>query len=143
MGKVKYDTIILEGIDKSGKSTVFKYVGQMDRSYILQDRGLMSILAYDKLYGRDGKDYDLSKHKNEVFFLIEVDKKDWEIRCKLENEPPMKRSFEENMTEFGLAFDKMKAEGIFVYKVNSSEYTPYEIAKIILQTMEALNRGAK
>lgn len=141
MSKVKYDTIILEGMDKSGKSTIFKYIGQMDRSYVLQDRGLLSCVTYDRIYKRKGKDYDFNSHKNEVYFVLFPCEEDWKIRCKLEHEPPMEGSYQLNSYEFEKSAQIFKESGIKVYLMGTSYKSPFTIAQEILGTMEDLNGG--
>lgn len=139
MSKVKYDTIILEGMDKSGKSTIFKYIGQMDRSYVLQDRGLLSCVTYDRIYKRRGKDYDFNSHKNEVYFILVPEKDDWLIRCKLENEPPMEGSYELNVDEFLESAKLFIENGVEIRVIGSSYWAPFKIAKDILEIMGKLN----
>lgn len=142
--KLKVFNIELDGIDKCGKDSVRPYVFYLEPGkYLCRARGLISQIAYAKLYKRniewDGADYT----KNTLFVLLEVDKQDWEIRCKLTNEPNIGFTYEEMTQAFKLALYELKERfdvpenHILVF--NTSEYTPYAIADEIKTHLEYLN----
>ena len=142
--KLKVFNIELDGIDKCGKDSVRPYVFYLEPGkYLCRARGLISQIAYAKLYKRDilwdGEDYA----KSTLFVLLEVDKKDWEIRCKLTNEPNSGFTYEEMTQAFKLALYELKERfnvpenHILVF--NTSEYTPYAIADEIKTHLEYLN----
>lgn len=142
--KLKVFNIELDGIDKCGKDSVRPYVFYLEPGkYLCRARGLISQIAYAKLYRRDiewdGADYA----KNTLFVLLEVDKQDWEIRCKLTNEPNTGFTYEEMTQAFKLALYELKERfdvpenQILVF--NTSEYTPYTIADKIKTHLEYLN----
>lgn len=142
--KLKVFNIELDGIDKCGKDSVRPYVFYLEPGkYLCRARGLISQIAYAKLYKRniewDGADYA----KNTLFVLLEVDKQDWEIRCKLTNEPNTDFTYEEMTQAFKLALYELKERfdvpenHILVF--NTSEYTPYAIADEIKTHLEYLN----
>lgn len=142
--KLKVFNIELDGIDKCGKDSVRPYVFYLEPGkYLCRARGLISQIAYAKLYKRniewDGADYA----KNALFVLLEVDKQDWEIRCKLTNEPNTGFTYEEMTQAFKLALYELKERfdvpenHILVF--NTSEYTPYAIADEIKTHLEYLN----
>lgn len=142
--KLKVFNIELDGIDKCGKDSVRPYVFYLEPGkYLCRARGLISQIAYSKLYKRDilwdGEDYA----KSTLFVLLEVDKKDWEIRCKLTNEPNTGFTYEEMTQAFKLALYELKERfnvpenHILVF--NTSEYTPYAIADEIKTHLEYLN----
>lgn len=142
--KLKVFNIELDGIDKCGKDSVRPYVFYLEPGkYLCRTRGLISQIAYAKLYKRniewDGADYA----KNTLFVLLEVDKQDWEIRCKLTNEPNTGFTYEEMTQAFKLALYELKERfdvpenHILVF--NTSEYTPYAIADEIKTHLEYLN----
>lgn len=142
--KLKVFNIELDGIDKCGKDSVRPYVFYLEPGkYLCRARGLISQIAYAKLYKRniewDGADYA----KNTLFVLLEVDKQDWEIRCKLTNEPNTGFTYEEMTQAFKLALYELKERfdvpenHILVF--NTSEYTPYTIADEIKTHLEYLN----
>jgi hypothetical protein len=142
--KLKVFNIELDGIDKCGKDSVRPYVFYLEPGkYLCRARGLISQIAYAKLYKRniewDGADYA----KNTLFVLLEVNKHDWEIRCKLTNEPNTGFTYEEMTQAFKLALYELKERfdvpenQILVF--NTSEYTPYAIADKIKTHLEYLN----
>lgn len=142
--KLKVFNIELDGIDKCGKDSVRPYVFYLEPGkYLCRARGLISQIVYAKLYKRniewDGADYA----KNTLFVLLEVDKQDWEIRCKLTNEPNTGFTYEEMTQAFKLALYELKERfdvpenHILVF--NTSEYTPYAIADEIKTHLEYLN----
>lgn len=142
--KLKVFNIELDGIDKCGKDSVRPYMFYLEPGkYLCRARGLISQIAYAKLYKRDilwdAEDYA----KSTLFVLLEVDKKDWEIRCKLTNEPNTGFTYEEMIQAFRLALYELKERfnvpenHILVF--NTSEYTPYAIADEIKTHLEYLN----
>lgn len=142
--KLKVFNIELDGIDKCGKDSIRPYVFYLEPGkYLCRARGLISQIAYAKLYKRniewDGANYA----KNTLFVLLEVNKHDWEIRCKLTNEPNTGFTYEEMTQAFKLALYELKERfdvpenHILVF--NTSEYTPYAIADEIKTHLEYLN----
>lgn len=142
--KLKIFNVELDGIDKCGKDSVRPYLFYLEPGkYLCRARGLISQIAYAKLYERniewDGTDYA----KNTLFVLLEVDKYDWEIRCKLTNEPNAGFTYEEMTQAFRLALYELKKRfnvsesQILVF--NTSEYTPYTIVDKIMARLECLN----
>lgn len=142
--KLKVFNIELDGIDKCGKDSVRPYVFYLEPGkYLCRARGLISQIAYAKLYKRniewDGANYA----KNTLFVLLEVNKHDWEIRCKLTNEPNTGFTYKEMTQAFKLALYELKERfdvpenHILVF--NTSEYTPYAIADEIKTHLEYLN----
>ena len=142
--KLKVFNIELDGIDKCGKDSVRPYVFYLEPGkYLCRARGLISQIAYAKLYKRniewDGTDYA----KNTLFVLLEVNKHDWEIRCKLMNEPNTGFTYEEMTQAFKLALYELKERfdvpENHILMFNTSEYTPYVIADEIKTHLEYLN----
>lgn len=142
--KLKVFNIELDGIDKCGKDSVRPYVFYLEPGkYLCRARGLISQIAYAKLYKRDiewdGTDYA----KNTLFVLLEVDKQDWEIRCKLTDEPNTGFTYEEMTQAFKLALYELKErfnvpeDRILVF--NTSKHTPYAIADEIKAQLKYLN----
>ena len=142
--KLKVFNIELDGIDKCGKDSVRPYVFYLEPGkYLCRARGLISQIAYAKLYKRN-IEWDAANYaKNTLFVLLEVDKQDWEIRCKLTNEPNTGFTYEEMTQAFKLALYELKERfdvpenHILVF--NTSEYTPYAIADEIKTHLEYLN----
>lgn len=142
--KLKVFNIELDGIDKCGKDSVRPYVFYLEPGkYLCRARGLISQIAYAKLYKRK-LEFDAEMYtKNTLFVLLEVDKHDWEIRCKLTNEPNTGFTYEEMTQAFKLALYEVKERfnvpenQILVF--NTSEHTPYAIADEIKTHLEYLN----
>ena len=142
--KLNVFNVELDGIDKCGKDSVRPYMFYLEPGkYLCRARGLISQIAYAKLYKRDiewaGTDYA----KNTLFVLLEVNKQDWEIRCKLTNEPSLDFTYEQMTQAFKLALYELKERfnvpenQILVF--NTSAYTPYTIADEIKTRLEYLN----
>lgn len=147
MKNIKVFNVEIEGIDKCGKDTICDYLIQIDPSeYMFKARGILSQIAYAKLYNRDIQfDVDEKYLANTMIVLLDVYEEDWKVRCKLTNEPDMNFSFAECRQEFFNAFLKLK-EKYAQYKnhfmiINSSDNTPYTIAKIIKKKLRNLNNG--
>lgn len=145
MKNIKVFNIEFDGIDKCGKDTVKSRIWYFAPGmYLPRARGLISQLAYAKLYKRD-VNYDIKRGyvMNTLFVLLEVDKQDWEIRCKLTNEPNAGFTYEEMTQAFKLALYELKErfnipeDRILVF--NTSANTPYAIAKEITTHLEYLN----
>lgn len=145
MKNIKVFNIEFDGIDKCGKDTIKSQIWYFAPGmYLPRARGLISQLAYAKLYKRD-VNYDIERGyvMNTLFVLLEVDKQDWEIRCKLTNEPNTGFTHEEMTRAFKLALYELKERfnvpenQILVF--NTSEYTPYAIADEIKTHLEYLN----
>lgn len=135
--KLQYHTIVVDGIDKTGKDTVNNYLYYLGKAkYLHHVRGIMSMIAYDKLYFRN-TEYELSQHKYEVYIYLYADEDDWNIRCKMTNEPVI--NYNSNITVFEYAKNKLIQNDIIVLEYNTSCMTPIQIAKNILKEMEKLN----
>lgn len=135
MAKIKYYSIVLDGIDKCGKDTILNYVFNLsNKKYLCNARGLMSLIAYSKLYNRNFE-YDFEKERNgpSVHFLLQVDKEDWLVRCKMANE--IEIDYESHSQAFEDACNEMLENGIFVRRINTSHLSPYEVAKKIVEYM--------
>ena len=125
-----------EGVDRSGKELVRKYVDQLGKhKYVLMDRGLLSNIAYAELYDRDDTyEYDLTQFKDWTIVYLEVNEEDWKIRCKLTNEIPI--DYKANIEVFEKAIKVVEAAGIKVLRYNTSLNTPYIIAKDVLKHLD-------
>ncbi len=135
---MKYYSVCLEGIDKTGKDTIWKYVDYISgRNLVINSRGVVSQLAYNELYNRNST-YDLEQQANTLHVLLTVDKSDWEIRCKITKEP--KIPYEENVEVFEKAFKLIEDSGFPVMRFNTSEMTPYQVAIKIVEKINKLNK---
>ena len=134
---MKYYNIFIDGIDKAGKDLIAYYVIHLSNfKYIVNGRGILSQLAYAKLYNRNDA-YDLTQQKNIINVYLEVDKKDWLLRCKKTNEPTL--DYEKNIEAFQYAISVLSQVNN-VIRFNTSQETPYMIAKHIVDYVDSLNK---
>lgn len=137
--KLKVSTVSLDGLDKSGKSTLLKYLARMcNFTWNILDRGVITNLVWNKIQGRD-IEYDLEMWKSTVFVRLNVDKADWEIRCRIHNEPPMPDSYEKMTKAYDDMFAWFKSHGFYVLEFNTSKMTQYQIATEIIEYVDELN----
>lgn len=144
--KIKIFNVEFDGIDKCGKDSVKPYLFYLEPGkYLSRARGLISQLAYAKMYNRD-IEFDATDYvKNTLFVLLLVDKQDWEIRCKLTNEPDTGFSFEQMRSAFSNSVNRLyrdfdvPTERIMTF--NTSHATPFEISKKVCERLEYLNRN--
>lgn len=129
--QIRYEQLCIDGIDKVGKELIRNYVNILGKYYyVLNDRGLISNIAYAKLYNRNYV-YDLANYKDILFVCLTVDKEDWQVRCKLTNEP--KIDYEKNVEVYQETINYLRNNGIKIVEYNTSEMTPYCIAKRIIE----------
>jgi len=137
----KYFCINVEGIDKAGKQQILDYLKYLGKcEYVLMDRGIMSNITYSRIYNRN-YEYDVSQFKNWVFVYLVCDKDDWDIRCKLTNEPKIDYGYQ--LDEFNKTFYDFQNKGFKIMFLNTSHITPYDAALKILDYMNKLNEGNK
>ena len=138
---MKYYSICIDGIDKTGKDTLLGFIDQLsNHKYIINVRGMMSQIAYADLYKRDFN-YDLVPQQHILNVLLTVDYDDWKTRCKLTREPAI--DYESNCKVFEDAYSTLEKAGLPVVKYNTTVMTPYMIAKCILAVMDNLNSEEK
>lgn len=134
---MRYFQIFLDGIDKTGKDLIRSYIFYLGKGrYICVARGIASMRVYSQLYDRPYL-YDDASQQNVMNVLLTVDKEDWVIRCKTSNEPLTDYDKETQM--FNEVFDDLERKGYNVLRYNTSTFTPYTIAKMIVNHMEKLN----
>ena len=138
MELLKYNTVVLDGIDKTGKDLISHYVFELSgKRYLCYARGLMSMIAYNDLFNRPYL-YECEKQTGVLNVLLTVKHDDWKIRCKVTNEPSL--DFEAHTKAFENARCKLVNAGQHVPVFDTSEYSPYQIAKMIVEIMAKLNR---
>lgn len=135
---MKYYNIFIDGIDKSGKDLISYYVIHLSNfKYVVNGRGILSQLAYAKLCNRDAT-YDLTQQKDVLNIYLEVNKEDWLLRCKKTNEQTI--DYEKNIAAFKYAIDIVnQSSNVIIF--NTSQETPYSIAKHIVNYADTLNKG--
>ena len=144
MRKMEYHTIVLEGIDKTGKDSLARYIDEVSgHRYVLPRRGVVSNIAYAKLYGRaDFPEYPLDQHSHEVYVLLRCTSKvDWEMRCRLTGEAPI--SYEKNVAAFEEVWANFKAsrDSAINLEYDTSHMTLIDIATDIVKKVDALNEA--
>lgn len=128
----------IDGVDKTGKDMLVKYITRMsNHKYVIQARGLVSQIAYSKIYGRN-YEYDLRDYKNDVIILLTGDIEDLKIRHKITNEP--KIDIERDLKVFGEVAEDLSKKGLTVYQANTSHLTPYEVAQKVIEAVEKKER---
>lgn len=126
--------ITVDGVDKTGKDLLVKYIVQLsNHKYVIQARGIISQIAYSKIYGRN-YEYDLEPYKNDIIIYLVGDLEDLKIRHKITNEP--KIDIERDIEIFNQTAKDLHHKGLTILRVNTSKFTPYEIAKNIVKYLE-------
>lgn len=135
--KFKYYHIVLDGIDKVGKDLVRSYIYYLGKQkYICTARGFMSMQSYAIIFDRDYQ-YSLETQKYVLNVLLTADKEDWLIRCKNTNEHVIE--YETHTKAFEEMYALLKDNGYKTMRFNTSEITPYQIAKQIVEYAEKLD----
>ena len=134
----RYWNLELDGPDKTGKSTICKYITMLSNyRFATHDRGYMTQVAYSKKFNRN---YDFTlPSKDTVFILLTVDKIEHDIRCKITNEP--KINFEEDMQLFAEVYQKLVSLGYKCLCYNTSKMTAVEIAKNIIYEIDTWEKA--
>lgn len=135
--KLTFYTIVLDGIDKSGKDTIAKYIYQLDKRLNILVRGWPSLVAYSTKYNRNCV-YDLP-YKNALYVYCNVERNDWLIRCKINNENMEELNYDYDKHMFDAAFDILEKNKYHTLRINTTLHTPYSLAKEIVNTVLKLN----
>lgn len=158
MKKFKVFNIEFDGMDKSGKDSIMRQIFSCrPNMYIPKSRGIMSQIAYGKMFNRD-YEYELESGycKNTLFVYLTVNEDDWNIRCDLTNEHALnekRKDVESKITYnksnicFEYAYEYIlkyfKENGIsedHIMKFNTSEYTPVQIIKLVCERLDKMNQ---
>lgn len=137
--KLKINKIIIEGIDKTGKDLIAKYLIQMcNHKYEIHARGVISNKVYEILFNREEYDYDLDD--NTLYVLLEAYPEDLEIRFKITGEKEI--DIKQHLGTFRDVFDKMTI-GKHALAFNTSKLAPHIITSMIIDKMDELNNIKK
>ena len=131
--------IEIEGVDKTGKDTVLKYIEQMTNyKYVLHARGFVSQIVYSKIYNRN---YDYTKvandNTNTLVEYLTSNKADLEIRHKISKEP--KIDINRDIEVFDNVIANLSNSGFKILVFNTSYITPYKIALAVLDFLEVVD----
>lgn len=134
---LKYWEIELDGVDKTGKDLLCYYLCKLSNYTLsINVRGLISQIAYNEKFNRD-IEYDITNiSKNKIFILLTAEEEDLYIRCKNTNEELY--DFKKDLKLFNTAANTIQSYGYTVWKFNTSEFTPYILAKLILVKLSML-----
>lgn len=144
MTKLKVFNVEFDGIDKCGKDLIKSYIFHLaPGKYLAKARGVISQLAYARLFGRE-LDFDITDYaKSTLFVLLDVDYEDWKIRCKITAEPKLEHSFSETRAQFfkviNLLHDVYNVPISHLMIFDTSSTTPYEIACEVISRLKTLN----
>lgn len=133
--------VFVEGIDKSGKDTIVRYINEYTKYvHYVSARGPMSVIAYGNKFSRAVDDFEyLSKIADNVLIIhLVVDEDDFNIRCKLTNEPYINHKFDSKLFEDAEAYCT-EVLGLTVGRVNTSHHTPKQIARLVVDTIRSLD----
>lgn len=134
--KLKIDTIILEGIDKTGKDTIQQYIYRLKKGrYAVYNRGNISNAAYDKIFNRN-EYIERDLPNNFLYILLTVDPEDLKIRFEINNEPEIDREYHAKV--FYETFYRL-TEGHYRLEFNTTELTAYNIAKQVIEYCDNIN----
>lgn len=128
--------IEIEGVDKTGKSTLFQYLDTMSNyRYVTHARGLLSYMVYADVYGRDyNYEKEVMDNTNTLVVLLTADIDDLKLRHKITHEP--KIDIERDVEAFEKHAKFLEENGVTVRRYDTSIWTPYNIAKDILAFLE-------
>ena len=131
--------IEIEGVDKTGKDTVLKYIEQMTNyKYVLHSRGFVSQIVYSKIYKRNYNYTDvINDNKNTLIIYLTCSKSDLEIRHKISKEP--KIDINRDIEAFDNVINDLSNAGFMTLVFNTSDMTPYKIALAVLDFLEVVN----
>lgn len=135
---LKYYTVVLDGIDKSGKDTIAKYIFRLDRRLNILVRGWPSLIVYAKKFNRNC--IYQKPYKNALYVHLTVDREDWKIRCEITKEE--KINYDDDISLFYEAFNNLISMGYQCRRYNTSDYTAYQIARMIVLEIMKLNEEA-
>lgn len=144
----KFRMICIDGIDKTCKDLIASYLWYLSKKNIqVNNRGIISCISFAKLFGRE-VEFDYSKYKDVDYVYLTTCKEDWEVRCKVSNEPKLDFSFEEMKQTFDDTVADLIKKGYNIYVYNVSTDSIFNIAKQIIEDLhvneeqEEKNRNA-
>lgn len=141
---IKYDSICLEGIDKTCKDLIMAITMKLTNfKYSYISRGLISMLAYQNMYNRQTYEYSEKALEHIMFVYLTADKEDWKCRCAISTEKAI--DYEKNVKAFNdvIAQLRLKHGAKFqCIEFNTSEIAVYKITKQIIENIEKLNKDS-
>lgn len=121
----------IEGMDKTGKDTLSYYLKKLGNyAYTLNVRGILTQVVYNDKFGR--KNTYMLPYKPFIVFL-DVDNVDHAIRCDATDEATI--NLNKDREVYYKYIELLRSHGIQVYTYNTSEMTPYMIAKDVIDKL--------
>lgn len=126
--------IDIEGIDKTGKDLIRQYITILSNyKYVVRARGILSNMVYAEKFGRN---FDYNLMYRPIVVYLDVDKEDWEIRCKITHEPYT--DYKQDKLLFEKYLKVLESKGINILRYNTSKLAPIQIAKSVLSYIEEI-----
>ena len=133
--------ISIEGIDRAGKSTLFKHLQWLgNHEHVILDRGPLSNHVFSKMFNR-GFTYDMKSFTNVLFVFLDVDYDDWIVRCKATGEPEI--SYDKHYAMYEEALDSFMSAGCVHLRYNTSKTAMHQIAVEVLKRFDELNSSCR
>lgn len=137
---MKYWEIELDGCDRTGKDTVLRYLEILTNyKYSINVRGYLSQKVYSKKYNRNYLYDEESLSRNRLYVLLWANEEDLKIRGLLTSEK--ENDYINDTVRFMEESDRLTEKGYKTLSCNTSYYSPYRIARRIIETMDKLNKG--
>ena len=140
--------ITVDGIDKSGKSSIIKEVfSATNGTVLIMDRSLSSWHFFNEITDRVPEEQKIRYAKEynaklkdfrsvvDLSIILTVSEKDWLIRCKEHSEQPLigDLNFDEHQREIERYFNKAKYKNVL--RLNTTELTIEECVNLILKRL--------
>lgn len=131
--------IEVEGADRCGKDTLVGYLDYMsNRQMPIGSRGLLSTFVYNDIYNRfmsvERQKEMIEGNKETLIVLLYGYPEDINLRCKITHEPSV--DVVRDMNKFYEYALKLQEAGLKVLFYNTSERTPYEIARDVMDKIK-------
>ena len=137
MTDMDYYVVSIDGPDKMGKSTLVQYLARLSNFTLnILDRGPITNIVWNKMQNRHIA-YDVNMWKKTVFVYLTASREDWEIRCKIHNEP--KIDYDQHVKAYNEVVEQFRDNNFIVLEFNTSKMTQYQIAQKIMKKLKELN----
>lgn len=120
--------IILEGMDRTGKSSLAHDLWKMNKINLVKERHILSWLVYNNLYKRNAKLEEYIKflpdQKNVYIILLDINYDEYVKRCKKTNHEIVDEiKFNEEKMLFNIYFEFLKItyNNIIFIKINACQ----------------------
>lgn len=138
--------INIEGIDRTGKDTLHRYIERLSNfKYVINTRGILTQMAYSKKFKRNYV-YHLDDFKNDIIVYLYAEPEDLEVRFKITGEPKLnegktlREGIEDDLKLFQDISHELADRGFIILKYNTTEETPYTIARHVISELEYLEK---